>query len=318
MQTVELGRCRGVGSRVVSWALVSCVLMSGAAGCGPVEERATEPVEPGVLEQDLQSSNQLSLNGLSFNGLSFNGLSFNGLSFNGLSSQAFKSWFQSNRTRADEVMRYVVRCAVPAGQTRTFTDTTTGKTYTWAGSMGLAPIWSTGVAAPVAEQQLVSACLAAHVNAYGVNISISILGRSAVGAVLPYTVDELNGFPKEESCFFGNLFTGQGVYAGSRGTLLNQSTSSSRACAVVDSSGSQRKSCSPLVYVGDCSRHCSLDVLGLFYADCDYSGVHFRPLVTRLRDQDIFRCGDGVCQVTESCGTANWYNSCRADCGLCQ
>ncbi|QSQ25841.1 hypothetical protein JY651_13305 [Pyxidicoccus parkwayensis] len=318
MQTVEFSRCRGMGTRVVSWALMSCALVLGTGGCGPVEEPPAEPVSPGVRGQELESDNALSINGLSFNGLSFNGLSFNGLSFNGLSSSAFKSWFQSNPARADEVMRYVVRCAVPVGQTRSFTDTVTGRRYTWPGSLGLAPVWSTGAAAPVAEQQLVSACLAAHVNAFGVSVPISLVGRNAVGGVLAYTPDELNGFPKEESCFFGNLFTGQGIFAGSRGTLLSQNTSSSRACAVVDNSGSQRMNCSPLVYVGDCSRHCSLDPLGLFYADCDYSGNHFRPLTTRLRGQDIYRCGDGTCQVTESCGNANWYNSCQADCGVCK
>jgi hypothetical protein len=73
-----------------------------------------------------------------------------------------------------------------------------------------------------------------------------------------------------------------------------------------------------LVYVGDCSRHCTTDVSGLFHTRCVYGGVEYRPLLTRLREQDIYRCGDGTCQVTESCGTANWHNSCRADCGVCR
>jgi hypothetical protein len=317
MQTVESGRCRGMGSRVASWALASCVLLLGTSGCGAVEDPPAEPPALQSQVQEVRSDNNLSVNGLSFNGLSFNGLSFNGLSFNGLTTQSFHSWFQSNPAKADEVMRYIVRCAVPAGQTRTYTRPSTGQTYTWTGALGLAPVWASGSPAPLLEQQLISACLAAHVNPYGVNVPISVLGRHATGQVIAYTSDELNTFPKQESCFFGNLFTGQGIYAGSRGTLLNQSLSSSRACAVVDNSGSQRKQCLPIYFVGECANHCTLDASGLFYASCTYGTVTYRPLVTRLRDQDIYRCGDGTCQVTESCGNVNWYNSCQPDCGTC-
>ncbi|WP_164012848.1 hypothetical protein [Pyxidicoccus trucidator] len=318
MQTVELGRRRGMGIRVGSWLQVSCVLLLGmGGGCGPAE-LPVEPVAPRVQVQEVMVDNNLSTNGLSFNGLSFNGLSFNGLSFNGLSTQAFQSWFQSDPALADEVMRYLVRCGVPDGQTRTYTHPQSGRVYTWTGRLGLATVWAGGAPAPVLEQQLVSACLAAHVNPYRVSVPISLLGRHAQGQAIPYTNDELNAHPKQESCFFGNLFTGQGIYAGSRGTLLTQYQSSARACAVVDNSGSQRRMCLPLVYVGDCSRHCTLDATGLFYARCTYGAVEYRPLVTRLRERDIHRCGDGTCQVTESCGNANWYNSCLPDCGRCQ
>lgn len=310
MQTFEPGRCRGM---LVTFAL----LLGTGGGCGPAELQA-ESAEPRVQVQDLGSDNSLSANGLSFNGLSFNGLSFNGLSFNGLSTQAFGSWFQSNPSLADEVMRYVVRCAVPTGQTRKYTHLPSGRTYTWTGSLGLAPQWAGGSAAPVLEQQLVSACLAAHVNPYNANVPISILGSHAQGQSIPYSHNELNAFPKQESCFFGNLFSGQGIYAGSRGTLLTQEQSSTRACAVVDSSGSLRRQCLPLVYVGECANHCTLDASGLYYARCTYGGVEYRSLVTRLREQDIHRCGDGTCQVTESCGNTSWYNSCQADCGTCR
>src|SRR4051812_38403252 len=66
--------------------------------------------------------NGLSTNGLSTNGLSTNGLSTNGLSANGLSTHGFNLWWDSNAASVSElVMRYVVHCAVPAGQSRTFT-----------------------------------------------------------------------------------------------------------------------------------------------------------------------------------------------------
>ncbi len=316
MHTVERGRV--VEVRAGAWGRLSCaLLLLMAGGCGPAELAPEAPAPSAWQAQDLESDNSLSTNGLSFNGLSFNGLSFNGLSFNGLSSQAFRDWFQSNPALANEVMRYVVRCAVPADQTRTYTHPQTGQTFTWTGSLGLAPVWSGGLAAPRLEQELVTACLAAHVNPYGVNVSISLLGRRANGLPISYTSDELNAHPKQESCFFGNLFTDAGVYGGNRGTLLSQAQSSARACAVVDSSGNQRKSCPPLFFVGECAQHCTLDSSGLYFEKCHYAGVDYRPLVTRLRDRDIYRCGDGICQVTESCGNASWYNSCQSDCRLC-
>lgn len=288
------------------------------AGCGPTEALPEPAAPPGLgsTAQALRTDNGLTVNGLSFNGLSFNGLSFNGLSFNGLSTSAFASWFQQDPELANMVMRYLVHCAVPAGEVRTYAAG--GQTYTWTGGLGLAPAWAGGATATLTEQQVVSACLAAHANKYRQHVPISVLGRRADGKVIPVTDEERKQFDWKESCFFGNLFTGQGVHAGNRGTLLTQSQSSARACAVVDNSGSQRKQCPPLVFVGDCSRFCTLDASGLFYAECRHGADVYRPLVTRLREQDIYRCGDGTCQVTESCGNANWYNSCFADCGLCK
>jgi len=29
------------------------------------------------------------------------------------------------------------------------------------------------------------------------------------------------------------------------------------------------------------------------------------------------KCGDGICQFTESCGNGSSANSCKADCGTC-
>jgi len=60
-----------------------------------------------------------------------------------------------------------------------------------------------------------------------------------------------------------------------------------------------------------------LDASWLYYTSCTYQGRTWRPLTTRLREQDIYTCGDGTCQPTESCGTSNRYDSCKKDCGTC-
>ncbi|NPC87153.1 hypothetical protein HPC49_54370 [Pyxidicoccus fallax] len=263
------------------------------------------------------STNGLSTNGLSTNGLSTNGLSTNGLSTNGLSTNGFSTWFNQDTANSAAVMEYVVRCAVPAGQTRTFTNPATGTTYTWAGSLGLAPGWASGQVATQAEQEVVSACLAAHANKFGIHVSISVLGRSAQGTAIPYTSSELTTYGEREACFFGNLFDNTGSYVATDHAPLASTQSSSRACGLTWSASTTN--CSPIVHVGSCSSYCTRAYVNgdaqPYYAECSYNGKVYRPVTTRIRSQDIHTCGDGVCQVSESRGTGTTYNSCFADCG---
>ncbi len=177
-----------------SWFATLC-LWASASGCGSAEP-LTQPQALDSASQELDSNNGLSANGLSYNGLSANGLSYNGLSANGLSYKglstlAFTQWFTRNPALADMVMTYVVRCAVPPGQTRSYMNSQTGKTYTWTGELGLAPDWANGYPASYNEQQVITACLLAHVNRYGRHVTISIQGLSAWGSAIPVTPSEL-------------------------------------------------------------------------------------------------------------------------------
>ncbi|WP_164002701.1 hypothetical protein [Pyxidicoccus caerfyrddinensis] len=315
-------------------------------GCGPTEATvASAPPElTGSTAQALRSDNGLSVNGLSFNGLSFNGLSFNGLSFNGLSSSAFTSWFRQDPALASTVMRYLVRCAVPEGQVRSYAAD--GQTYSWPGGLGLAPAWAAGAAATLREQQVVSACLAAHANKYNQHVPISVLGLRADGTAIPVSEEEAKQYKWKESCFFGNLFTGEGVHVGRDKDRLRSRESSSRACSVAASRGDKedavaealdagdtstdtsgddsaedlelnRRRCTPLVYVGRCALHCELDESKSFYTSCTWNGVKYPALTTRLDRRSLYKCGDGICQPTESCGERNDYLTCKDDCGTC-
>lgn len=326
--------------RSLTTALVATALLRVTAACGPVDEG---PLPPALTtqEQAEESDNGLSFNGLSFNGLSFNGLSFNGLSFNGLSTSEFNTWFQSQPVLASEVMRYLVRCAVPSGETRSYTAPSTGQQYTWTGGLGLAPSWAQGSAPTAHEQQVVSACLAAHANKYGQRVPISVLGRRADGKAVPVAEDELKQYKWRESCFFGNLFSGEALYVGRDKGRLKPRESSSRACSVVASRGDDedeeadatesdstsqdpaedvelnRRRCAPLVYVGRCAHHCEMDESKLFYTSCKYNGRVYQPLTTRMDKRNLYRCGDGICQPTEACGERNDYLTCKDDCGTC-
>jgi hypothetical protein len=282
------------------WGVLITLVLACAA-CGPEAAYPEETQELGNTSRSVVVDNGLVLNGLSLNGLSLNGLSLNGLSLNGLSTDAFKNWFNADPTLRNEIMKYVVACGVPSGESRSYTNQ--GTTYTWQGSLGLAPSWASGNAATTVEEQVVSACMAAHANKFGIHVTISMLGLNGAGNAIPSTSQELTEHGVREACFFGNLFNGStGTFSANDGLSLASNESTARVCGL---SGSQ---CSPLVYVGSCSQYCTLDATNTFYTSCSYNGVTYRPITTRMKAQDIHVCGDGVCQATESSGT------CAADC----
>ena len=277
------------------WGVLITLVMACAA-CGPEAEPTEQTQELGNTSRPVIVDN-----GLVLNGLVLNGLSLNGLSLNGLSTDAFKNWFNADPTLRNEIMKYVVACGVPSGESRSYTNQ--GTTYTWQGSLGLAPSWASGNAATTVEEQVVSACMAAHANKFGIHVTISMLGVNGAGNAIPYTSQELVTHGVREACFFGNLFDGStGTFGANDGLSLASNESTARVCGL---SGSQ---CSPMAYVGSCSQYCTLDATNTFYTSCSYNGVTYRPITTRMKAQDIHVCGDGVCQATESSGT------CAADC----
>jgi len=161
---------RGVTPRGLLAAVLFCAVTSGCEPQEPSPELAgLQALE--AQEQELGSENGLSANGLSANGLSANGISANGLSANGLSANglsangltlnglanpSFASWFANDPAASDMLMRYLVRCAVPAGQIRSFTDPGTGTHYSWPGNLGLAPSWASGTPANLTEQKIIT------------------------------------------------------------------------------------------------------------------------------------------------------------------
>jgi hypothetical protein len=285
-------------------SLIAMIFWAGAPGCGPqdsLEEvtlasQSAELASLNGLTANGLTANGLSANGLSANGLSANGLSANGLSANGLSTSTFSAWFSNDPAMADMMMRYVVRCAVPDGETRSYTDTATGQSYTWYGALGLAPGWASGAAPALAEQQIITACVMAHVNRYGLSIPISVLGRDAQGALIPFTRDELDTYSVREACFFGNLFAQEGRYFGVDRHVSDEAQYLTRACAgTEDASGNPVTSCSPLRYVGACTQFCTADPSGPFYSVCARNGVVYRSITTRMRQSDYDELfGDSV------------------------
>lgn len=274
----------GVKRRAWCWLVALCVWTS-ASGCGPSEPLA-EPLPLDSDSQDLNSFNGLSANGLSLNGLSLNGLSVNGLSLNGLSSAAFIQWFTQDPASADMLMTYVVRCAVPTGQTRSYTHAATHRNYTWSGGLGLAPDWANGNPANYNEQQIVTACLLAHVNRYARHVNISVLGWNAWGNAIPYTLGELTAYPVREACFFGNLFTPNSLFFGVDRPINNEGEYLTRACGALGSGPGSSNQCAPMRFVGRCSNVCTIGLEPWIYTNCTFNGVSYRPITTRMKQAD--------------------------------
>jgi hypothetical protein len=306
------------------WTLASVLVLGGVSGCAPdaafseaspsLQATARPVVTLNGTNLNGYELNGIELNGIELNGTNLNGTNLNGLNTGGLNTPDFRTWFNQDVTRHDMLMKYVVQCAIPAGEQRTFTNPETNTPYTWSGVLGLAPDWASGQPATAAELRIVSACLAAHVNPYGQHVSISVLGWDATGQPTPYTAEELESHGLREGCFFGNLFQNEPVlFVGNDGLSLSGGESSSRACAL----GSNLPGCAPLVYVGPCEEVCTPDASGTFYTSCTWNGVTYPAITTRVRQEDLYSCGDGVCQVTEHCGTGMTAGSCGLDCGSC-
>jgi hypothetical protein len=260
-------------------------------------------------------------NGLPKSDPNWNGLSESGLTTKALTNRAFSSWFTAvGASYADMVMRYVAKCALSSAQSLTYTDAT-GAAYTWPGNLGLAPAWASGKAIPANEQQLVSACLAAHANKYGLHIALSIRGQMSDGTFLAVDSAENATYTAFEACFFGNLFDGSGVFAAADKSFGSTGITSPRACAIDPNGVSQ---CPPMVVLpGGCTKYCSgiggsdPSIHGT-YTSCSWNGVTYAPVNTHLLPSDVYKCGDGVCQFTESCYDATTKTGCSQDCGSCQ
>jgi len=309
---------------LVAVSLSDACLSFNVASAPPPTDAVTDPTllpptDPTLLDPALGDPSLIDPTscGALTNGMPPNLLGLQGLRPNSLTDDHFKKWFAADPKSANLLMKYLVKCSLPLSMGMSFEYG--GISYLWTGALGLAPHWAEGESIPESEQQLVTACLGAHANRYGAHVPISVLGRQADGTPIPYNDDELSSFPVTEGCFFGNVFKKDGLFsANDRPRALTNDESSVRACAMPDRTGSGASSmCAPIKYAGDCRDLCQPDPTNLYYLNCTVHGKTYRALSTRIRPNAEYTCGDGVCQVTESCGTGSSWNDCGLDCGPC-
>ncbi len=166
---------------------------------------ACEGPEVAPSTSEVRSDNGLRLNGLRLNGLRLNGLRLNG---------AFVDWFNNQDggdiAMHDNLMNYVIACALPAGQSTSFDDSH-GVTHVWTGGLGLAPAWLDGPASET-DTQWVTACLMAHANSATPapkHIQISVRGNAPALATTAIEVDTVKTF---DGVYFGDGFRDGGGY----------------------------------------------------------------------------------------------------------
>lgn len=247
------------------------------------------------------------VNGRAVNGLVY-GFSINGVAVSpGLRDATFDGWFNEDPAGSDIAFRYLYRCAAPASTTVTYTATS-GVTYSWPGTLGMAPRWATTApiaddAAFVLEQESVTSCLLGLTNALATPVSIS-----ARGPGLTLSAGEDTAYPNAEGAFFGNIFLETPVSYACHdafnlecaqrlggGTFSSCQYIKGRTCAT------DPTSCS-MSAAGTCSSICSSGANGSFAA-CTMGGRSWTK-VLRTRVQPF--CGDGRCGSSEMC---------RPDCG---
>jgi GLTT repeat (6 copies) len=323
-------------ARVALLAVILCV------ACESARQTAPEPAPIAMTSGALRSHNGIASNGIASNGIASNGIASNGIASNGIASngiasngmltnglspgdgtnglaenglvpasldlQAFKDWFSKDESYSAMVMTYVARCALAEGQSLSYTTATeTPTTYAFAGTLGLAPTWASGQPIPQAEQELVSACLAAHTNRFGQHVSISVRGYQADGSPIAVTQDEYTQYTFDEACFFGNLFAGPGTFMALGPSSLDPVISTPRGCAAENGVPTP---CAPMVHTGgSCSDVCTAGTDGTAeWASCTVNGISYRPIHIFLSKKSLNVCGDGVCQLSETA------DSCPADC----
>jgi hypothetical protein len=222
----------------------------------------------------VKATNQLAFNRLAFNRLAFNRLAFNRLAFNRLAFNrlAFNSLDNLEHSPGGrDLLLYVARCALSDGDVLVAEHGS--ESYEFPGLMGLAPEWEhRGLT--TAESRWVSACLIAHVNAFGVAVEISL---RAPGPILA-TAEEAYDFPVYEATFFGHVF-GDDLETYSclgNDAEIAAAHAPDRALRVCADPGPQCE----IVELGYCRDVCDTYVTGTGWTGCQVGADHYQETVS--------------------------------------
>jgi hypothetical protein len=150
------------------------------------------------------TNNGYAINGFTNNGFTNNGFALNGFTLNGLENSV--SGLLSNAglmttPGGREFVKYMVKVAYPNGAHFTKQDNAVPpNTYTFDGSLGVAPELQYGTC-DLACQERVSAAMLAHINNSGLHVGIWLTGPdTGIGW------DGSPDYPYQEAAYFGNMF----------------------------------------------------------------------------------------------------------------
>jgi uncharacterized repeat protein (TIGR01451 family) len=277
-------------AKAVASILVLLVFPACADPAGPVLEETPGQAQEQLLADNALYPNALYPNALYPNALYPNALYPNALYPNALYPNAYTALVDSGDagTTSRLLVRYVVSCALTTTQTFIFTWTdAAGLTHdeTYQGMMGLAPEWSSGPLA-TAHQQIVSACVAARTNYYGVQRRISL--RSPQAPLATPSAAERGAFPLVEGAFWGNIFDPTSPYLHACYNSPNNANSRAwqRDCVAGHPDGSGgTMPCNNITVVGACSTICApLNSTYQYYPSCTdpTTGLQTQVITTAL------------------------------------
>jgi hypothetical protein len=195
-----------VTRRVGVDALFAGLIVAALSACvssGP--EAMSEDMnryQPRILGENQLGFNRLALNRLALNRLALNRLALNRLTEDRLQINGSDDLVQTEEGR--ELLRYVAQCALSEGDI--LVGRYQGTEYEFPGLLGLAPAWEGEPLTP-GSQRILSACLLAHVNAFGVSVPISV----RASGLLPTTPVEREQYSVYEGTFFGQVFEGDEI-----------------------------------------------------------------------------------------------------------
>jgi hypothetical protein len=251
-------------------SLLSLILMAGCTESLPEEELGA--AEDSLTTDNALTQNALTQNALTQNALTQNALTQNALTQNALTQNALNA-IKAPTAQGDlnrQFLRYAVACAFKPSQSFDFTWTDSDgvvQQESYAGQLGIAPHWKHGKLGKKGEQ-MVSACLAAKVNYYGVPVTISVRSGESPLKLHPWD-DELVDFPNIEGAFWGNLWDEDGPYINSCYVPANVANSRAqlRDCAAghVKPNGTIEE-CGIINIIGACKDVCK---------DFSYSRQHY-------------------------------------------
>jgi hypothetical protein len=183
---------------------VALLCALSTVGCLAPEGDTEESV--GTVGQAALTNNALTNNALTNNALTNNALTNNALTNNALTNNALTNNALTNNALTDpnarEVFKYIVSCALPAGQQ--VDVTVDGVAYSYPGELGLASQWGlNGGICNGACQEWVSACVMARVDYLGEKVLISMRGNTPA---LAASNAEIAAYPHREGAYYGNIF----------------------------------------------------------------------------------------------------------------
>lgn len=254
----------------------ACVVVLSALLASGCAIEAEEPIDDAALSlatHNALTANALTANALFPGALSAAALSTAPLAFDGLTEGA-RAALQDPGPGGDlsrKLLKYAAGCALDAEQSFDFSWTDAlGVVHdeSYPGSLGIEPSWAKAPLGPVG-QRMISACLGARINYYGIQVAIS--ARSATAPLDVLGDDELAAYPHIEGAFWGNLFAPKPYLnacydaadvANSRAHLRDCAAGHPNADGTVSSCGMIKR-------VGECKAVCpAADGEGRYWRSC--------------------------------------------------